>query len=356
MILAATCGSEHNTGIIETEFMSMYVYQRCWLMLFALLTGGLLGACAAIPSSLPSTAVPQTTFPVAAPLAPPSPTGVPQPLVDGRRAVDIGGYALAINCTGKGTPTVVLESRLGANGSEWDTVQSKIMEVTRVCSFSRAGRGQSDASPYPRTSSQMAKELHTLLTNAGEVGPYILVGTSITAWNTRLFASTYSDSTAGIVLADATPPEIIERWKALLPVESKDLPLGVARIWSVINRPASKTPEGMDIATSSDQARAAATLGQIPVIVLTHTQPDINALTPQIGDTPRGELSNNGVADFPPELLAQLEQVWQQLQQEQAQISSEGQLVAVESSHFMTGGKGAKAIIAAVQSLIEQSP
>lgn len=63
-----------------------------------------------------------------------------------------------IHCTGRGSPTVVLESGLGDSLVEWRRVQPGVAEFTRVCSYDRAGYGGSDEGPYPRTSERIAGE------------------------------------------------------------------------------------------------------------------------------------------------------------------------------------------------------
>src|ERR1051326_2416155 len=57
------------------------------------------------------------------------------------RLVDVGGFRLKLNCTGTGSPTVVLESGLGDVSIEWQPVQSGVAQFTRVCSYDRAGYG-----------------------------------------------------------------------------------------------------------------------------------------------------------------------------------------------------------------------
>jgi pimeloyl-ACP methyl ester carboxylesterase len=79
------------------------------------------------------------------------------------RLVDVGGYRLKINCAGTGSPTVVLESGLGDLLSEWQPVQLQISGFSRVCSYDRAGYGESDTGLLPRTSLQISRELHALL-------------------------------------------------------------------------------------------------------------------------------------------------------------------------------------------------
>ncbi len=77
--------------------------------------------------------------------------------------VDVGGYRLHINCTGEGSPTVVIESGWGDMSASWGWVQPEVAKTTRICTYDRAGMGWSESSPQPRTAREFAKELHTLL-------------------------------------------------------------------------------------------------------------------------------------------------------------------------------------------------
>ena len=54
--------------------------------------------------------------------------------------------------------------------------------------------------PEPRTSRQMAVELHTPLTKSGVNSPYVLVGHSFGGLNVRLFAELYPTEVGGMVL------------------------------------------------------------------------------------------------------------------------------------------------------------
>ena len=120
------------------------------------------------------------------------------------KLVDIGGYRLHINCTGTGSPTVILDAGLGGTSLDWSKVQPAVARFTRVCSYDRAGYGWSDTGPGPRTSQQIVKELHLLLVHAQISGPYLLVGHSLGGLNMRLYAYRYPGEVAGMVLLDAT--------------------------------------------------------------------------------------------------------------------------------------------------------
>src|SRR5271169_7055150 len=57
------------------------------------------------------------------------------------RRFDVGGYKMHINCTGTGSPTVILDSGLGDSYVSWHKVQPQIAKFVRVCSYDRAGLG-----------------------------------------------------------------------------------------------------------------------------------------------------------------------------------------------------------------------
>ena len=118
--------------------------------------------------------------------------------------VDVGDHRLHLNCSGQGSPTVILESGLGGNSLDWTRVVPGIASFTRVCAYDRAGYGWSEMGPMPRTGLRIAEELHQLLQNAQEQGPYLLVGHSFGGLTVRLFASRYHAETVGLVLVDAS--------------------------------------------------------------------------------------------------------------------------------------------------------
>ena len=122
------------------------------------------------------------------------------------RLVLVNGQVMHLYCIGEGSPTVVLESGVGGNTLLWAYIQPAIAEVTRVCTYDRAGYGWSEARSNERTTPQMAEELHTLLAQAGIEPPYILAGHSFGGLVVRTFASRYPDDVLGLVLIDAVHP------------------------------------------------------------------------------------------------------------------------------------------------------
>ena len=126
---------------------------------------------------------------------------------DLRRHVDVGGRRLYLECVGAGGPTVVLEAGLGFTHDTWVRVQPELAALTRVCSYDRAGLGQSDPPPDGlRAASALTADLDALLTAAGVPGPYVLVAHSIGGHVALLYAARHPDRVAGVVLVD-TPSE-----------------------------------------------------------------------------------------------------------------------------------------------------
>ncbi len=119
-----------------------------------------------------------------------------------QRLVNVGGRRLNLLCTGKGSPTVILEAGLLADSSAWRRVQPAISRTTKVCSYDRAGLGFSDPTGGPRDASAIVHDLHTLLANAGVARPYVLVGWSSGGLFTRLYQYRYPNDVVGLVEVD----------------------------------------------------------------------------------------------------------------------------------------------------------
>ena len=140
-------------------------------------------------------------------LTPPNPAGsYPAP----GQLIDVGGYRIHLDCTGKGNPTVVMASGLGDYSFDWSLVQPLVARSSRVCTYDRAGYAWSEPDPKPRSLQRAVDELHTVLHNARIGGPYILVGHSWGGLIVRVFASVYAEETAGMVLVDSSHEDRLE--------------------------------------------------------------------------------------------------------------------------------------------------
>jgi pimeloyl-ACP methyl ester carboxylesterase len=118
--------------------------------------------------------------------------------------IDVGGHSLHLNCTGSGSPTVVLEPGGGEMSSNLGWITPAVGSQTRVCVYDRAGRGWSEPADTPQDGTQIATDLHTLLQRGNVQGPYVLAGHSFGGLYVRAFAARYPDEVAGMVLVDST--------------------------------------------------------------------------------------------------------------------------------------------------------
>jgi pimeloyl-ACP methyl ester carboxylesterase len=143
-------------------------------------------------------------------------TSQPHPgeLSSGR--VDVGGYELDWMCRGAGSPTIVAEAGYDSAGtSTYFDLMESLSRVSRVCTYDRAGTGTSDRRPDGMhvTSLLQARELHDLLEGAAISPPYVVVAHSYGGFVGRLFAATYLDQTAGLVLIDSSHEDEIGRYR-----------------------------------------------------------------------------------------------------------------------------------------------
>jgi pimeloyl-ACP methyl ester carboxylesterase len=118
----------------------------------------------------------------------------------------VDGHAMRIQCTGSGSPTIVLDAGLGNDGLIWSGVQPALAKTTRVCSFDRPGFGWSDAVARPHDADHLAQAEHGLLAAAGIDGPVVLMGHSIAGIYIRDYASHYPENVAGLVFVDGSTP------------------------------------------------------------------------------------------------------------------------------------------------------
>ena len=215
---------------------------------------------------------------------------------------DVGGHRLHLNCTGTGSPTVVLEHGLGATSAGWARITAELSQTTRVCTYDRAGQGWSDDVDTPQDGLAIAADLHTLLARADESGPYVLVGHSAGGPYVMTYAAQYPDEVAGMVLLDsmspyeftdlpgfATEQSMMSRGLGVLPTLTR---MGAGRIlptsaWSSLPEPAASQVQAFAASargmrnmrdeqsmypTVFEQAKALTSLDSKPLVVVTATE------------------------------------------------------------------------------------
>ncbi|HET6261080.1 MAG TPA: alpha/beta hydrolase, partial [Chloroflexia bacterium] len=209
--------------------------------------------------------------------------------------VDIGGgRQMYMECSGTGSPTVVLVSGLRDAADIWSmssagegapTVFPEVANFTRVCAYDRPGTGVGGESPspsdpvsQPTTAQDAVADLHALLSAAEQPGPYVLVGQSYGGPIIRLYASAHPADVAGLVLVDAL---------------SEDLPNGLTptqqALFEEINTPPPDTDaEDLDSQGTFQQLRESPHVPPVPTIVLTADRPQLTAEVLASGELPAG--------------------------------------------------------------------
>jgi pimeloyl-ACP methyl ester carboxylesterase len=289
------------------------------------------------------------------------------------RSVDVGGFALNLNCTGRARPAVILESGLGIPAIGWQLVQPRIAKFATVCSYDRAGYGWSGAGPFPRTSREIATELHTLLKNAHVSPPYVLVGHSFGGFNIRLFNQLYPAEAAAFVFVDSSQEDQdsimsramreqnakelrqLRRLNAVMPflvdlgilratmtraLPAEDVPpqLGDELIYLQLQRKYTNAilSEGSSFDESADQVRGAGTLDDKPTIVLTAG-------------------ADSDLPGVPKEDADQFFQSWVGgLQPRIASLSTRGRQIVLLKSHHLIPFEQPQAVVDAVQTVMAQ--
>jgi pimeloyl-ACP methyl ester carboxylesterase len=120
---------------------------------------------------------------------------------------DVGGHRLYLECTGAGSPTVVLASGYGSHTPSWAGIAPQVARDTRVCTYDRAGEGRSEPASGPQDGVAIAADLHALLAKANEPGPYVLAGLSVGGTYALIYAARYPTEVAGMVLLDSSSPQ-----------------------------------------------------------------------------------------------------------------------------------------------------
>jgi pimeloyl-ACP methyl ester carboxylesterase len=214
------------------------------------------------------------------------------------RLVDVGSHRMYLECTGSGSPTVVLANGLGERSPSWAWITPAVAQTTRVCVYDRAGQGWSDDAA-PQDGVQLAADLHTLLARAGETGPYVLAGHSVGGVYAMTFAARYPAQVAGMVLVDSATPQqftalpnyagFYSTWGRVGPLLPSLARTGLARIMfgtgfaglpsaardqeraftSTARDLSSQRVEFSQLPAAFTQAQALTTLGGKPLIVVT---------------------------------------------------------------------------------------
>jgi pimeloyl-ACP methyl ester carboxylesterase len=253
-------------------------------------------------------------------------------------AIDAAGRRLALTRRGEGSPTVVLETGLGAESDEWEPVQRAVAQFTQVCRYDRANRGQSDPAPKPRSAQDAVNDLHTLLGAAHVPAPYVLVGHSLGGIIVRLYAHQYPGAVAGLVLVDPAHEDQFARMSPHFPPPFPGEPEALAQLrafWTSGWRDPHRNGEGIDFLATRTQAQTIGSLGDLPLLILTGAD--------WIRQAPPGN-----------EAAARLQARWEGLQREIMHLSTHAEQILVKNSGHFIQREQPEVIVAAIRQMVAQ--
>lgn len=229
----------------------------------------------------------------------------------------------SIVVAGHGSPTVVFESGLGHGKRTWGPVFNAVSAATRAVVYDRAGYGQSEASNQSRDGLQIVLELRALLQTEGIAPPYVLVGHSLGGTFMKLYAKSFPDEVAGVVLVDARHAEFTQRCRQLgVPRLLYDPPEALLAMLSPTAR-----AELQAAPLTLKQTRRAGTFPAVPLIVLTQS----NATS----KWPRG-----------------LSKVWAASQQRMAKMSKLGRIKVLDDSGHNVHQDRPEVVVRAILSVV----
>jgi pimeloyl-ACP methyl ester carboxylesterase len=262
-------------------------------------------------------------------------------------SVDVGGRDIRYLCQGAGAVTVVFDQGQGISVEEdfsrripfgWPMVFMEVRAATRAFTYDRAGLGWSDKAPEPRTSRDVADDLHTVLHKLELPPPYILVGHSIGGFTVQQYASSHPDEVAGLVLIDSAHPDQQARLAHLLPAPPVFPRRETLLLHCLRPNPPNPLPGGVDFETSAEQIRAAGGLGDKPVIVVSRGVAHMHAPLAQGLDA---------------EAAATIERVWSELQADLLAISTNSSRVIADGPHHDIANRFPRLVIDAIFRMLE---
>src|SRR5829696_86098 len=212
--------------------------------------------------------------------------------------VDIGGgRKIYMECSGTGSPTVVLIAGKG-NGARdgWSqaldpddpvhqaptdqvalgkgdlkesesAVFPSVAKFTRVCAYSRPGTGLDDpqtSTPVhqPHQVDDAVADLHAALGAADESGPYVLVAHSYAGLIARLFVGRYPQEVSGLVMEDT-----VNEFDLLTTTREE------FTNWDKLNSTTDGKVEAVKLVDAMDKISAAPLMPEMPAIVLSADKP-----------------------------------------------------------------------------------
>jgi pimeloyl-ACP methyl ester carboxylesterase len=260
------------------------------------------------------------------------------------RLVGVGGHRLYVRTYGDGAPAVVIEPGIGDAGRVWGSVVEVLAEETRVVLYDRAGYGQSEPGPMPRSADRVVRELTALLVSTPVEPPYVLLGHSLGAVHALVYAAENPNLVAGLVLLDPPPigfmkgerfPDLHEMAEEMTAGFRRDAQqasaAGNERQAAFLETVASE--HEMMFETGWALVGSIKSLGDLPLVVIASGVPN-----PEFGAS-----------------AAEFQRYWRESSEALSRISTRGRFVFVENSTHNLPGDAPDAVVDAVLYCIAES-
>ncbi len=230
------------------------------------------------------------------------------------RVLLAGGVRQWIHCAGSGPVTVVVIAGIGSSHDDWSVSLPSLERLTRTCVSDRPGLGSSPPRSSPNQvvdAGLHARELHALLTAAGERGPYVVVGHSYGGLVARAFVHLFSGEVRGLLLLESVTPGDLTR----------------GAFWT-------EAGHRVDLVASGRADAGGPPLGRLPLVVLSASNPDANHLDGPPSGRPEGFL-----------------ELWQSQQAADVRLSTDAIHVVAQSGHLVQQDDPA-AVVEATRELV----
>ncbi|MED1567051.1 alpha/beta hydrolase [Bacillus paramycoides] len=254
------------------------------------------------------------------------------------RIVEILGRKIEVYMRGNSKQTVVIQTGMGCSFYDWLPIIEKLSQKFTVISYHRPGYGESELGNNPRTTMQVAKELHMLLHELAIHEPIILIGHSYGGLCAQHFAMLHEDQIKALILVDSSSMNLHRLDELHLPIsdqtDSDDICLQKYHTYSKMDVDALYTElkptlinqsehhiefsisPSLYKATASELAEWKNCARSIKELYKTLEIP----LT-VIGRDPHYSITQMIEGDMPKEEATQLEEMWQELIREQLNLS-----------------------------------
>ncbi|WP_147534337.1 alpha/beta hydrolase [Bacillus marasmi] len=296
--------------------------------------------------------------------------GVKNNLAPGK-LIDAGEFKLHLHQQGEGGPTIILEGGSAASSASWGEIPKELSKTATVITYDRGGYAWSDKAKTERTGENIVKELYTVLKKENIEGPYILVGHSLGGMYTRLFAQTYPDEVAGIVLLDARTEDFSKRTEAIFREAGVDelsigtsnqyvltvLKLtGVIRVLDHFDALDVNTDENGRMINIELRPKAFQAINE-ELSYLTQLEDSIR--NQALGDIPITIITRGIAIDATPfgltkEQSDKMEEIWQDEQQKMLRLSTNSKILTAKNSGHAVMDDEPELVVMAIMDMIEE--